>query len=155
MMQVVLPWGLYVGALACAITYLQLLPDVFARRRLGVRGGGLADGAWWLCLIAIFALMAWPFFAAAAIDWDNDPSFLTILLMTFGAAAAGFGIHLVVQMIAGAYAAGLMADDDGPALITFGRTFSGIVAAGLVVLTMSAFWVLNEGAQHCLGSSYC
>ncbi len=155
MMQVVLPWGLYVGALACAITYLQLLPDVFARRRLGVRGGGLADGAWWLCLIAIFALMAWPFFAGAAIDWDNDPSFLTILLMSFGAAAAGFGIHLVLQMIAGAYAGGLMADDDSPALVRFGRAFGAAVAIGLVGFTVCAFWVLTEGTQDCLGSRYC
>lgn len=154
MLQVVLPWGLYVGAIACAIMYLQLLPDIFARRRLGMPGG-FSGGLWWLCLVAIFALMAWPFFAAAAIDWDNDPSFLTILLMAFGSAAAGFGIQLVVQMIAGAYVGGLASDDDGPAVMTFSQAFGAAVTLGLMGLTVAAFWVLTEHTQDCLGSRYC
>jgi hypothetical protein len=137
-----------------AILYLQLLPEIFARRRFGGRGG-VEGSLWWACLIAIAALMAWPFFAAAWIEWDRDPSFLTVLLMAFGSAAAGFAVQFVVQTIVGAYVGGLTRDDDASAIMAFGKAFGAAVTLLLIGLTVAAYWTIRPEFQDCMTSRYC
>lgn len=143
-MNVYLPWGLYAGALAALILYLQLLPDDAARRRAGIRPG-LASWLFWPCALAVMALLVWPFFAAGGIHWEGGPPSIWLVVVTaIACGGGGWVMQYVVQMLVGAYLSGL---GDDPRLLTAMRTFSGVVTVALLGLTVAAYWSVTYGGQ--------
>lgn len=97
-----LPWAAYSLALALAMVWLQLLPEVFARRRVGL-GRPFVDRMVWLNLLAVLSLFVWPFIAATAIQWDRRaPSLFTILLITLACFAIAFVLNVMIGRVVGA-----------------------------------------------------
>lgn len=147
------PWGLYAAALATQLLYLQLLPDIFHRRRVGVPAD-LAGWMFWPAMAGLASLFAWPFFAGGWIDWDREPSVWGIMLMTLGAAVVAFAAQYAVQFVVGAKLSTLGEDEDAPELLTLMRAYSGGVTVVLAVLTVAAWWSIGEAGQDWLDGGY-
>ena len=162
MQEVMVPWGLYVAAIAAGHLFLQNLPLALRMNRAGARSA-LDNRFWWVGAIALLALCAWPFFAAVKIEWPRyEPSFLTVVLMTFGALAIGWVISRVVDVLCASYAqslSGLGPDNDVTAadldMLKFLRRYRSSVLLATVALTIAAYWLIQESVQDCLGRGWC
>lgn len=154
-MEVYLPWALFAGAAAAAMLFLQVLPEVYARRRWG-GGPGLEGRLRWVCLAAIAGLFIWPFFAGEHIRWPGStPSIWGLGLMTLAALGAAFLAQLTIMRVVTAQA-GAMTDEEAAGLMTLLKRFNAGVAVALPVLTVAAYWTLRWDVQSALcGRYYC
>lgn len=160
-MNIYLPWAAYAAAIAVAILYLQLLPELAQRMRFGfplrIEGRLL-----WPCMIAVLALFLWPFMAAAGIEWDRRaPSVLSVVLMALGALALGWVLHMAIGHVLGAFSQRMIdldAADMSEGAQGLRRFLDDAVAAiawALLILTGLAYWLISGSGQSALCGGRC
>jgi hypothetical protein len=98
MNSVYLAWGLYVAAWAAHFAYWSIAPAMLTLRRNGVPNLWPAQLFWPIACTQL-TVLTWPLFATTHFREVYEPRILTMLLMTGGAAGAGFAVHLLVAFI--------------------------------------------------------
>lgn len=149
-MQEHLPWAAYAVAMALAMVWLQLLPESFARKRVGL-GRPFVDGMTWPNLVAVVSLVLWPFIAASAIQWDRrEPSLLTILLITLACLVVAFVLNMALGRVMAAMFPEPRTDEDAiDQMVTLRRLDVGLTAA-VPASVLLAYWTLSWPGQMVL-----
>lgn len=147
-MQEHLPWAAFTLAVALAMLWSQTLPEVFVRRRFGMRRP-VQDLLLWPNLIGTLALFVWPFLAASAIEWERRaPSLLTILLITLACLVAAWVLCQALSWVLGAMIGPAPADDRQAfaGAATLKRLDIGLTVAVTISVAL-AWWALTPPGQ--------
>jgi len=159
-MYSMLPWMVFTMALVCAGAFVRQ-QDV-----VELKGGREDDGglSWWLSVIALVGLGAFPFVAGMRLISDRDPSPAATVVSAVACGVIAFAGEKALDRIIGSHfrrlqyrplPAGLDPVLDGD---FHRRQIRRAIKLGLrvllIVLVLSAYWLLGSGGRDWMREAY-